>query len=188
MRFGEFPVALLLLGTLLPANGFYTIHSPRLRSAIPSSQIVMHSGGRPARESNPCHGLPSDKAADMPKASSSETRSERGLLEQGITAWVARRAIGVLAAISVGSVAPPVSAWSRTESSESGTIENIRQHWPKFNKLLERDTAGAKRDTAGSKIGVVGLPAGWEEDIDPRSGRVFYINHKVSSQSKTKAE
>ena len=29
------------------------------------------------------------------------------------------------------------------------------------------------------KIGVVGLPSGWEQQVDPRTGRTFYINHQV---------
>jgi len=29
------------------------------------------------------------------------------------------------------------------------------------------------------KIGVIGLPPGWEQQVDPRTGKTFYINHQV---------
>ena len=85
----------------------------------------------------------------------------RALLATGLwqraSAFVARRALALLTAVSIGIFALP-----------SGAFQGMG---------ADRGHTSVTQERATSQPRVV--VSGWEQDIDPRTGRSFYINHQV---------
>ena len=92
----------------------------------------------------------------------------RGVSTSGNFGYAVRQLLGALAALTVGSVAPPASAWGRADSAGHAAVQ------------LENS---ASREKTEVKIGVVGLQPGWEQQVDPHSGKTFYINHQTKQWS-----
>ena len=88
--------------------------------------------------------------------------------ERGKFGNAVRQLLGALAALTVGSVAPPASAWARADSAGPAAVQ------------LENSVSRKKTEV---KIGVVGLQPGWEQQVDPHSGKTFYINHQTKQWS-----
>ena len=78
-------------------------------------------------------------------------------LWQRVAAFVARRALALLTAVSIGIFALP-----------SGAFQGMG---------ADRGHTSVTQERATSQPRVV--VSGWEQDIDPRTGRSFYINHQV---------
>ena len=137
---------LLFLAALGPvANGFQ-----RLPPVVAPMRIMPRAAGCPAmaaeqRPADPGGGRALGRALGLgrchsaPRAGEDEGGAVRSTSGHLGTA-VVRKLLGVLAALSIGSVAPPASAWGRADSAEPAAVSRL----PSLEKLLQRgpDSAG----------------------------------------------
>ena len=131
-----------LLAALGPvANGFQ-----RLPPVVAPMRIMPRAAGCPAmaaeqRPADPGGGraLGLGRCHSAPRAGEDEGGAVRSTSGHLGTA-VVRKLLGVLAALSIGSVAPPASAWGRADSAEPAAVSRL----PSLEKLLQRgpDSAG----------------------------------------------
>ncbi len=132
---------LLLLAALGPVvNGFqrlpHVVAPMRIMRcvavcpAMAAEQRPADPGGRRALGPGGCHSAP---RAGEDKGGAVRSTSDH------VGPAVVRKLLGVLAALSIGSVAPPASAWGRADSAEPAAVSRLLN----LEKLLQRgpDTA-----------------------------------------------
>ena len=96
-----------------------------------------------------------------------------------IFASIARRALGIVAAVGVGTLAPPASAFTLFRAEKAPTEQAREEPQTGYIQYQTRSESEQTQAKQAARYKVVG----WMEDVDPRTGNRYYINHETKQWS-----